>query len=130
MRPSPAGAALRTGLAAVLVAGVAGGCAGVTSFSSGPHPLPAASLGVSAVTATDPDGKPIGARIVSVDRLGAAYSAGVKPGDVIVRNEQFPISTAQDLQARVADLHPGQDMRLTLLWRPGETVTATLGWAH
>ncbi|WP_214370846.1 PDZ domain-containing protein [Pseudonocardia sp. H11422] len=133
MRPTTAVRVLR-GLRAVaavtVVVSAAGACGTDASPPGPPYPLPAGTLGATTVTATDPDGRPIGAEVVRVQPRSAATEAGLKPGDVIVQADGAAVTTAQQLEAQIARRHLAQGFRLTLLWPPGETRTVNLDLAR
>lgn len=42
------------------------------------------------------------------------FTAGVRPGDELLRVNQVPVRTPQDVQRRISELRPGQKLRLDL----------------
>ena len=69
-----------------------------------------------------------GALITGVAPSTAAASAGLQPGDVIVRIDGMPIGRASDLGSHVGMAAPGQTLRLSV-WRDKRMreIKATLG---
>lgn len=88
-----------------------------------------AALGVSISTVTDDAGKPVGVGILGVAQDSPAAKAGLQNGDVIVKVDDTPVATAQQLQELLAQHKPGDTLHITFLRPPGEaqTVTLTLG---
>jgi len=89
-----------------------------------------ASLGITAEDAASSSGQTDGVAVVSVAGGGAAASAGLKPGDVIVGVNQTRITSLEELQTVLAQYPPGT--RVTIHYvRDGadtaRTTTATLG---
>ena len=65
---------------------------------------------------------PNGALVAEVQPGTPAATAGLKPGDVILRFNDVPILSAGDLSAHVHMATPGQEARL-LVWRDGKDLT-------
>ena len=61
-----------------------------------------------------------GVRIARIDGL-AARSAGLSPGDVILRVGRTPVGSAADLDRRLRDTRPGQTVMLLVRGRSGGT---------
>ncbi|HEY5836344.1 S1C family serine protease [Streptomyces sp.] len=87
-----------------------------------------AALGVTVRGVVDDTFQPAGAAIVEVDPGGAAAGAGLRPGDVITKVGDAPITTVQSLTEALADDKPGQKVKVTYD-RDGatKTVEVTLG---
>ena len=66
-----------------------------------------ATLGITAQTAVDASGSPIGVAVIAVNPGSPAALAGVTAGDVIVGINDRRISTLQDLETTLAQLTPG-----------------------
>ncbi|NUS17276.1 MAG: PDZ domain-containing protein [Streptomyces sp.] len=66
--------------------------------------------------------QPAGVAIVSVTSGGAADKAGLRAGDVITGIAGTPITTVQSLTAVLAELKPGQKVKVTYV-RDGSTKT-------
>ena len=62
--------------------------------------------------------QPVGALVASVAPKSPAATAGLRPGDVILRYDGKPIVEAGDLPPRVAASQPGHESALEL-WRDG-----------
>jgi putative serine protease PepD len=73
-----------------------------------------AALGVQVTTVVDQAGAPKGVAVVAVTPGGPAATAGIRPGDIIVSIEDQQTPTAQSLGAVLADLKPGQTVRVTI----------------
>jgi S1-C subfamily serine protease len=73
-----------------------------------------AALGVQVTTVVDQAGHPSGVAVVAVTPGGPADTAGIRPGDIIVSIEDQQTPTAQSLGAVLADLKPGQTVRVTI----------------
>jgi putative serine protease PepD len=88
-----------------------------------------AALGVAISTVTDERGKPVGVGILGVTPDSPAAKAGLQNGDVIIKVDDTPIATAQQLQELLAQRKPGETVHITILRPPGEaqTITLTLG---
>jgi S1-C subfamily serine protease len=87
-----------------------------------------AALDVTVRGVVGENGQPAGAAIVSETDNGAAAKAGLKEGDVITRVGNRRITTVQSLTEALADLHPGNKVKVTFV-RGTDTKTAqvTLG---
>jgi S1-C subfamily serine protease len=81
------------------------------------------ALGVTVRGVVNAERQPAGAAIVSVAKGGAAEKAGLRPGDVITAVGGTRITTVQSLTAALADLKPGQKVKVTYQ-RDGATRTA------
>jgi putative serine protease PepD len=69
-----------------------------------------------------------GAFVAAVVRGGPAADAGIQPGDMIARVAGQPIPTVDDLSVALAELKPGDSVRVDLLAQTGaRTVRVTLG---
>lgn len=73
-----------------------------------------ASLGVTAQTVADASGLPAGAGVVSVKRGGAAATAGIRAGDVIIGLAGKKIPSVDVLQAVLASRKPGDEVQVRL----------------
>ena len=58
-----------------------------------------------------------GVVITGVLQGGPAYSAGIRPGDVLLQVGEFPVSTVDQLLSRVAELKPGVKASVTVVRR-------------
>ncbi|MGW7824045.1 S1C family serine protease [Streptomyces puniciscabiei] len=87
-----------------------------------------AALGITARTVVDDRYRPIGVAVVSVGPGGAADKAGLRPGDIITRLGDRPITTITSLSEALAADTPGQKTSVTYQ-RDGarKTVEVTLG---
>ena len=87
-----------------------------------------ASLGIAAQTVADASGQPAGVGVAAVTRGGAAATAGILAGDVIVSLAGQPIASVAALQSFLAARKPG-DRVPARISRGGaqSTVTVTLG---
>ena len=63
-----------------------------------------------------------GARITQVHRGGPAWTAGLRPGDVLLSADGSPVGSARDLMLRVSRLQPGQEMEFEVI-RGGQVFT-------
>jgi putative serine protease PepD len=86
------------------------------------HGLLGASVGDAS---SDSKATTVGASIKSVTSGGAAASAGLQAGDVVVNFNGLPITDATDLTAQVRALPAGAKADITYL-RGGETKTASV----
>lgn len=59
-----------------------------------------------------------GVEIVNIDPHGAADKAGMKPGDVVLAINGESVNQYNQLQAKIAVMHPGQIAKLKV-WRKG-----------
>jgi putative serine protease PepD len=87
-----------------------------------------AALGVQVTTVVGRDGKPQGVGVVAVTPGGPADTAGLRPGDVIVKIDDQETPTVQALGTVLADLEPGRSVSVTVV-RGGaqEELKVTLG---
>ncbi|MGW2421608.1 S1C family serine protease [Streptomyces sp. NPDC001709] len=72
-----------------------------------------AALGITARTVVDDRYQPAGVALVSVKRGGAADKAGLRPGDIITRLGDEPITTITSLSVALAADKPGQKTSVT-----------------
>jgi putative serine protease PepD len=86
-----------------------------------------ASIGITAQTAADSGGRPIGVAVIAVAGGGSAATAGVKPGDIIVALDKSKVSSLEDLEGMVAGLKPGTPV--TIYYTRGASTTARSGTA-
>jgi putative serine protease PepD len=84
-----------------------------------------ASLNVTATTVATTDGQEAGAGLVSVASGGAAASAGLRAGDVIVELDGQPTPSVAVLNAVLATLKPGQQVQVEYL-RSGSNSTSAV----
>ncbi|MFB9748890.1 S1C family serine protease [Leifsonia shinshuensis] len=89
---------------------------------SATHGLLGASVGDAS---QDSKATTVGATIKSVTSGGAAASAGLQAGDIVVNFNGLPITDATDLTAQVRALPAGAKADITYI-RGGETKTATV----
>ncbi|MFB6872734.1 S1C family serine protease [Streptomyces sp. NPDC056323] len=87
-----------------------------------------AALNITGRTVVDDNYEPAGVALVSVTKDGAADKAGLRPGDVITRIDDQPVTTITTLSEALASDKPGQKVTVTYL-RDGSEKTAkvTLG---
>ena len=87
-----------------------------------------ASLGIAAQTVADANGQPAGVGVAAVTRGGAAATAGILAGDIIVSLAGQPIASVAALQSFLAAHKPG-DRVPARISRGGaqSTITVTLG---
>ncbi|MCZ0989613.1 S1C family serine protease [Streptomyces diastatochromogenes] len=87
-----------------------------------------AALGITARTVLDESYQPAGAAVVAVKGGDAADRAGLRPGDVITKVDDAPVTTTTELSEALAALKPGQRTTVTYQ-RDGveKTVEVTLG---
>jgi S1-C subfamily serine protease len=89
-----------------------------------------ASLGITAEDAANTSGHAAGVVVVSVAGGGAAASAGVQPGDVIVGLNQTRVTSLEELQTLLAHYPPGTKVTIHYVRDGGttpKTATASLG---
>ncbi|EST23327.1 S1C family serine protease [Streptomyces roseochromogenus] len=72
-----------------------------------------AALGITARTVVDDRYQPAGVAVVSVKNGGAADQAGLRPGDIITRLGDEPITTITSLSEALAADKPGQKTTVT-----------------
>ncbi|MFE1880919.1 S1C family serine protease [Streptomyces diastatochromogenes] len=87
-----------------------------------------AALGITARTVLDESYQPAGAAVVAVKSGDAADRAGLRPGDVITKVDDDPVTTTTELSEALAALKPRQRTTVTYQ-RDGveKTVEVTLG---
>lgn len=87
-----------------------------------------AALDITARTVLDDSYQPSGAAVVTVEKGGAADSAGLKPGDIITKVGSAQITTITSLAEALASDEPGEKVVVGYL-RDGDAKTAevTLG---
>ncbi|MFJ2588038.1 S1C family serine protease [Streptomyces sp. NPDC087538] len=87
-----------------------------------------AALNITGRTVVDDNYNPAGVALVSVTKDGAADKAGLRPGDIITRIDDQPVTTITTLSEALASDKPGQKVTVTYL-RDGAEKTAqvTLG---
>jgi serine protease DegQ len=76
-----------------------------------PNPLTPELAETFGVSQTD------GVVITGVLQGGPAFSAGVRPGDVLIQVAEHPVSTVDQLLSRVAELKPGLKSSVTVVRR-------------
>ena len=89
-----------------------------------------ASLNITATTVATQQGAEAGVGVISAAAGGAAASAGLAAGDVIVELDGQPTPNVATLNALLATLKPGQPVQVKYLRSGGSTtntVTVTLG---
>lgn len=88
-----------------------------------------AALGVAVSTVTNASGSPAGAGVVSVTKGDPAARAGISAGDVITALNGTATPDAEALTGALAELRPGQSVKLTVVRPDGDktTVQVTLG---
>ncbi|MFH9659883.1 S1C family serine protease [Streptomyces sp. NPDC017248] len=87
-----------------------------------------AALGITARTVVDDRYRPAGVAVVSVRAGGAADRAGLRPGDVITRLGDTPLTTITSLSEALAADRPGRRTTVTYLRDgTGHTAEVTLG---
>jgi putative serine protease PepD len=86
-----------------------------------------ASLGITAETAADASGRPVGVAVLAVAGGGTAAAAGVKAGDVIVAIDKKKVSSLEDLEGMVGMLRPGNTV--TIYYTRGASATVRTGSA-
>ncbi|MGW0859713.1 S1C family serine protease [Streptomyces sp. NPDC002690] len=87
-----------------------------------------AALDITGRTVVDDDYQPAGVALVSVERGGAAYDAGMRVGDIVTKLGDTGVTTITSLAEALAAERPGEKVRVTYA-RGGATRTAevTLG---
>jgi S1-C subfamily serine protease len=78
-----------------------------------------AALGITAATATDSSGRPVGVIVTQVQPGGSAAKAGIQPGDVVIQINGQPTPTQSALQTILAGLHPGDVATLQVVRADG-----------
>jgi putative serine protease PepD len=86
-----------------------------------------ASLGITAQTAADSAGRPVGVAVIAVAGGGTAATAGLKPGDIIVGLNKSKVSSLEDLEGMVSMLKPGTPV--TIYYSRGASTTDRSGTA-
>ncbi len=81
-----------------------------------------ARLGVRVSDQVGSDGMLVGAGIASVDSGSGGDKAGLRPGDVVTKVDDEPISSTESLIATIRGYRPGDEVRLTVV-RDGKTQT-------
>lgn len=72
-----------------------------------------ASLGITAQTAADSAGRPVGVAVLAVAGGGTAATAGVRAGDIIVSLDKRKVSSVEDLEGMVSMLKPGASVSIS-----------------
>jgi S1-C subfamily serine protease len=85
-----------------------------------------AALGVEVQTVMGPSGQPAGVSIAAVTPGGPAAKAGLRPGDVITAVNGTATPDTETLAAVLADLHPGQQVSVSVTRADGSTTTMHL----
>ncbi|MFD5503191.1 S1C family serine protease [Streptomyces sp. NPDC127061] len=87
-----------------------------------------AALNITGRTVVDDNYQPAGVALVSVTRDGAADKAGLRPGDIVTRIDDQPVTTITSLSEALASDKPGEKVTVTYQ-RNGAQKTArvTLG---
>ncbi len=67
-----------------------------------------------------------GAHVGSVPKEGAAYKAGLKPGDVIIKINEAPINSWTELQATVSSYNVGEKINITYKRNGKENMTTAV----
>jgi putative serine protease PepD len=91
--------------------------------TSGGH----ASVGITAQTAADSAGRPVGVAVIAVTAGGTAATAGVKAGDIIIGLNKSKVSSLEDLEGMVAGLKPGTPV--SIYYTRGASTTVHSGTA-
>jgi S1-C subfamily serine protease len=86
-----------------------------------------ASIGITAQTAANSAGRPVGVAVIAVAGGGSAATAGVKPGDIIVALDKSKVSSLEGLEGMVNGLKPGTPV--TIYYTRGASTTARSGTA-
>jgi S1-C subfamily serine protease len=84
-----------------------------------------AALGIRALDALDPSGRPAGVIIAGVTAGGPAARAGIRAGDRLVELGDRTIASLSDLQDELASLAPDQQRKVTVV-RGGDEVHLTV----
>ncbi len=77
------------------------------------------SLGVTMIDVLDVKG----AVVADVESSAAAAEAGLAPGDVIVQLDGAPVTSALDMESKLASRQPGAQVTLGVLTRSGQTTS-------
>ncbi|GLW05286.1 protease [Microtetraspora sp. NBRC 13810] len=85
-----------------------------------------AALGITASTAIDNDGQPVGVNVVQVTRGGGAATAGIRAGDIITAVNNTPTPTTTELSEVLASLRPGGTAQVRLFRPDGTTRTVNV----
>lgn len=80
------------------------------------------SLGITAQTAADTSGRPVGVAVLATAGGSTAATAGVKSGDVIVALDKQKVSSLEDLEGMVSVLKPGTSVTIYYTQGPSTTV--------
>jgi len=88
-----------------------------------------AALDIAATDAIDQSGQPVGALVVNVVAGGSAAVAGIMAGDLITAVSGKRVTSLTDMQALLAQLEPGQSVKIDLVDRSGtkRSTVAVLG---
>ncbi|MBY8844367.1 S1C family serine protease [Streptomyces sp. SP2-10] len=87
-----------------------------------------AALGITVRTVVDDGYRPAGVAVVSVRGGGAADRAGLRPGDIVTRLGDEPVTTVTSLSEALAADRPGRRTSVTYQRNgTGKTVEVTLG---
>jgi putative serine protease PepD len=86
-----------------------------------------ASIGITAQTAANSAGRPVGVAVIAVAGGGSAATAGVKPGDIIVGLDKSKVSSLEGLEGMVNGLKPGTPV--TIYYTRGASNSARSGTA-
>ena len=89
-----------------------------------------ASLNITAQTAADAHGQPVGVAVLGVARNGTAFAAGLRAGDIIVGVNAQGISSLEELETMLSALKPATSVSIRYTRGSGRNVrtgTAKLG---
>ncbi len=87
-----------------------------------------AALNITGRTVVDQNYQPAGVALVRVTPDGAAARAGLRPGDIVTRIGDTPVTTITSLSEALASDKPGQKVTVTYLRNGSErTAEVTLG---